>query len=1032
MERLRPSVLPRPLAEIVQWLLQQHQQQRSAHNCPNDTPAAPQLLAATESLRDRWRNDAATLESLRELTTLDLSTCEIRRREDCGIEQYKERCDSDKLSILLDCMPQLTSLDLRNFQHLKGQLYEVSYQEQEYRDEICDAGLLEAIGKLTSLQVLCVGAVCAPKAPARDEDPDCRASGREVLAVLAGALKSLTRLTELKLTVGESMDAFAEGGEELFGAIAGLPALRILHMPVRRIGDIKAHSPAVARSLAGALSGLKELADLNLQRHKFSLAGAAISLVIALQSLSGLTHLKMGALEELPAELGALTGLQTIGLSGCTSLEKLPAVLGALTMLQEIDLSDCSSLKELPAELGALKELQKINLSRCKSLKKLPAGIGGLTALREMDLSGCKSLKELPAELGALKELQKINLSRCKSLEKLPDCFSALSELQEIDLSDCKSLKKLPAGIGGLTALREIDLSGCKSLKELPAELGALKELQKVDVSGCILLETLSAVLGGLTALREIDLSSWESLKGLPAELGALKELQKMNLSKCKSLEKLPAVLGSLTALREIDLSECNSLKELPAELGALKELQKINLSRCKSLEKPSAVLSGLTALREIDLSSWESLKELPAELGALRELQKINLSYCRSLEMFPDSFSALSELREIDLSGCESLKELPAELGALKELQKINLSYCTSLEKLPAEIGGLTALWMIDLLGCKSLKELPAELGALTQLQAIDLYGCNALHTPPPQVVWQGTGAILEFLRDLAKGALQLQMISLYGIKSLVKLPAWVVAITALREIDLRACSSLKELHAELGALRGLQKINLSGCKSLEELPPGIGGLTALREIDLSYCSSLKELPAELGVLTQLQEIKLAGCYALQTPPPHVVRQNTGAVLEFLRDLAQGDAPCHLIKVVLLGNQRAGKSSLADSLVLGRPVTRADRDRTVGIEVRRWPVGRKSQLVANIYDAAGQRVYRATHGLFMSAGALFLHVVRSDMPEEEAVETLLEWVEVVQQEAPGAVMGVVWTHIDCASATVSKSRVLGRVHEEN
>ncbi len=134
---------------------------------------------------------------------------------------------------------------------------------------------------------------------------------------------------------------------------------------------------------------------------------------------------------------------------------------------------------------------------------------------------------------------------------------------------------------------------------------------------------------------------------------------------------------------------------------------------------------------------------------------------------------------------------------------------------------------------------------------------------------------------------------------------------------------------------------------------------------------------------------------------------------------------------MVLLGNQRAGKSSLADSLVLGRPVTRADSDRTVGIEVRRWPVGRESQLVVNIYDAAGQRVYRATHGLFMSAGALFLHVVRSDMPEEEAVETLLEWVEVVQQEAPGAVMGVVWTHIDCASAMVSKSRVLGRVHEE-
>jgi GTPase SAR1 family protein len=99
---------------------------------------------------------------------------------------------------------------------------------------------------------------------------------------------------------------------------------------------------------------------------------------------------------------------------------------------------------------------------------------------------------------------------------------------------------------------------------------------------------------------------------------------------------------------------------------------------------------------------------------------------------------------------------------------------------------------------------------------------------------------------------------------------------------------------------------------------------------------------------------------------------------------------------VVLLGNQRAGKSSLADSLVLGRPVTRADSNRTVGIEVRRWRVGGKLQLVVNIYDTVGQCVYRETHGLFMSAGALFLHVVRSDVREDEAVETLLEWVEVV------------------------------------
>ena len=141
---------PHPLDEIVQWMLQQHQHQSSAHNWPNDSPDS-----ATESLRGRWRNDAATLECLRKHTTLDLSACEI-----CTIlgRGYTKGWISDNLSILLDCMPQLTALDLRN--SLQG-------NEQWYRDEICDAGLLEAIGKLTSLQVLRLGAVLRARASSK-------------------------------------------------------------------------------------------------------------------------------------------------------------------------------------------------------------------------------------------------------------------------------------------------------------------------------------------------------------------------------------------------------------------------------------------------------------------------------------------------------------------------------------------------------------------------------------------------------------------------------------------------------------------------------------------------------------------------------------------------------------------------------------------------------------------------------------------------------------------------------------------------
>jgi len=142
-------------------------------------------------------------------------------------------------------------------------------------------------------------------------------------------------------------------------------------------------------------------------------------------------------------------------------------------------------------------------------------------------------------------------------------------------------------------------------------------------------------------------------------------------------------------------------------------------------------------------------------------------------------------------------------------------------------------------------------------------------------------------------------------------------------------------------------------------------------------------------------------------------VKKGSDAVLKFLQDLAKGQSEIHLIKVMMLGDKCAGKSSLADSLVNGRPTTRAKNDRTVGIEVRKWRVGEKSKIVANIYDLGGHHVYRATHGYFMSDGALFLIIVRSDVTMDEACETILVWMESVQQESPGAIIGIVWTHVD-------------------
>jgi hypothetical protein len=53
------------------------------------------------------------------------------------------------------------------------------------------------------------------------------------------------------------------------------------------------------------------------------------------------------------------------------------------------------------------------------------------------------------------------------------------------------------------------------------------------------------------------------------------------------------------------------------------------------------------------------------------------------------------------------------------------------------------------------------------------------------------------------------------------------------------------------------------------------------------------------------LKVLDLEDCPALHTPPPHVVGAGLSAVQQFLRDLRKGFVPCHLVKVVLLGEQR-------------------------------------------------------------------------------------------------------------------------------
>lgn len=135
---------------------------------------------------------------------------------------------------------------------------------------------------------------------------------------------------------------------------------------------------------------------------------------------------------------------------------------------------------------------------------------------------------------------------------------------------------------------------------------------------------------------------------------------------------------------------------------------------------------------------------------GHLLELHLCELR----LSQVPSQVWRFSALQELYLS-YNQLRTLPAEIGKLSALQRLDLFY-NDLSVLPAELGNLSTLQELDL-GENQLTILPAELGNLSKLSSLSLLrNRNPLQTPPPEIVAQGTDAILFYLRTLLQARVE------------------------------------------------------------------------------------------------------------------------------------------------------------------------------------------------------------------------------------------------------------------------------------
>lgn len=250
---------------------------------------------------------------------------------------------------------------------------------------------------------------------------------------------------------------------------------------------------------------------------------------------------------------------------------------------------------------------------------------------------------------------------------------------------------------------------------------------------------------------------------------------------------------------------------------------------------------------------------------------------------------------------------------------------------------------------------------------------------------------------------------------------------LTKLETLDV-SWNQLKHLPNQLCSCTSLRQLKVSN-NQLISLPEDIGLCSQLRIIDLEQ-NRLKTVPTSLSSLNKLKEINLN-----LNPLEDVSSELSVAELKsYLRILTEDPVPCNTLKMVVVGQEKCGKTNLIKRLhplnnnsnvvrrlsqlkLSARPNLRPV-SKVKSVDVRQVNIG--EEIVLKIFDCGGSADLYDDHGFFMTAGAIYVAVFKMSEWTVCTVEKsnfllgrLQLWLSYIYSKAPNAYVIIVGTHCD-------------------